>query len=163
LVREVVFAAVVGVVGLVTCAEVVFAVVGVVVFVFAVEVVVVVVVADTVVVVVVVAEHTFMLTVWGNGGLKTVPAEGLWLSTVPGTPPLCEQSTCVKAGVRPGVLEMAPLATACVSVMTLGTVAEQGPEEMTRFIGVFGGCWVPAAGFCEATLPVDTCCEHAVV
>jgi hypothetical protein len=72
---------------------------------------------DVVVVVVVVVGcwQTVMVTVWGKGGLKTVPAEGLSLCTVPTVPPLWEQSTGVKDGVRPGVADMAALAALWVS------------------------------------------------
>ena len=115
------------------------------------------------VVVVVEAEHTVIVTVCGKGGLSTVPAEGLWLCTWPGVPPLDEQSTWVNTGLSPGVDEIALPATVCVSPTTLGTVAEQGPDDTTIFIGVKGGCCVPAAGLCDATLPVDTCWEHADV
>jgi hypothetical protein len=59
--------------------------------------------------------QTVMVTVCGNGGIKTVPAEGLSLCTVPTVPPLCEQSTGVKDGVRPGVADMAALAAPWVS------------------------------------------------
>jgi hypothetical protein len=139
------------------------AVVEVVVFVFAAEGAVVVVVPPTPVVVVVVVEHTVMVTFCGNGELSTVPAEGFWLCTWPGVPPLWEQSIWLNTGVRPGVFEMLVFAALWVSPTTLGTVAEQGPFEMTRFIGVFGGCCVPAAGVCDATLPVETCWEQACV
>jgi hypothetical protein len=70
-----------------------------------------------VVVVVVVAAcwQTVMVTVCGKGGLKTVPAEGLSLCTVPTVPPVWEQSTGVKDGERPGVAVMAALAALWVS------------------------------------------------
>ncbi len=70
-----------------------------------------------VVVVVVVAGcwQTVMVTVWGKGGVKTVPWDGLSLCTVPGVPPLCEQSTGVNEGVRPGTALTALAAAACVS------------------------------------------------
>ncbi len=123
---------------------------------------VVVVVAPTVVwVVVVVFEHTEMVTVWGNGGFSTVPAPGLWLCTWPAVPPLEEQSTCVNVGFSPGVLEIAVPAADCESPTTFGTVAEHGPFDTTMLTGVFGGCWVPAAGVWEATFPAETCCEQA--
>ncbi len=47
--------------------------------------------------------------------------------------------------------------------MTSGTVAEQGPLETTRLIGVPLFTWVPAAGVCWAMLPRDTVCEQADV
>jgi hypothetical protein len=68
-----------------------------------------------VVVLVVGCSQTVMVTVCGNGGLRTVPAAGLSLCTVPTVPPLCEQSTGVKTGVSPGVFVMAALAALCVS------------------------------------------------
>jgi hypothetical protein len=68
-----------------------------------------------VVVVVVCCWHTVMVTVCGKGGLRTVPAEGLSVCTVPTVPPLWEQSTGVKEGVRPGVADMAALAALWVS------------------------------------------------
>ncbi len=115
--------------------------------------VVVVVAAVVVVVVVDVVEHTEMVTVWGNGGFSTVPAEGLWLCTWPAVPPLEEQSTCVNVGFRPGVPEIALPAALCESPTTLGTVAEQGPVDTTRLTGVFGGCWLPAAGTLRSDIP----------
>jgi hypothetical protein len=83
----------------------------------------------TVVVVVVVVlvggcSHTVMVTFCG--GVTSDPAEGLCVWTVPGVPPLDEQSTWVNEGVSPGVAEIAELAAACVSPTTLGTVAEHG-------------------------------------
>ena len=44
-----------------------------------------------------------------------------------------------------------------------GTVAEQGPLETVRLIGVPLLTWVPAAGLWEAMLPVLTLCEQAEV
>jgi hypothetical protein len=42
-------------------------------------------------------------------------------------------------------------------------VAEQGPLETTKLIGVPLFTWVPATGLWEAMLPVATVCEHADV
>jgi hypothetical protein len=68
-----------------------------------------------VVVVVVGVSQTVMVTVAGKGPFSTVLAEGLWLCTVPGVPPLWLQSTWVKAGVSPATPEIAELAAPCVS------------------------------------------------
>ena len=126
---------------------------------------VVVVVLPTVVwVVVVVFEHTEMVTVCGNGGFSTVPAAGALAlhltrrAAARGTVDLRERR------IQPRrVAEIAVPAADCVSPTTFGTVAEQGPVDTTRLTGVFGGCWVPAAGVWEATFPAETCCEQAVV
>jgi hypothetical protein len=125
--------------------------------------VVVVVVPPPLVVVVVDAEQTVTVTVWGNGGLNTVPAEGLWLCTMPGLPPVCEQSTVVTAEVRPGVAAIAARAPPDESLTTLGTVAEHGPLEMPRLIGVPVGTSVPVAGDWEATSLAGVDCEQADV
>jgi hypothetical protein len=138
-------------------------VVGVVIRVLPVDVGVVVPPPDVVVVVLLACEHTLIVTVWGKGGLSTVPADGFWVWTVPGVPPVCEQSTMVNTDVSPGVAVMAAPAEPWVSLTTLGTVAEHGPFEMTRLIGVAGCTCVPAVGVWEATLLAETCCEHADV
>src|ERR1700735_493512 len=97
-------------------------------------------------------------------GVFTVdPPVGVWLCTVPGVPPLEEQSTLATAADRPDTAWMAPTACAWVDPPTLGTTAVAGPVDTCKFTGVVGGSCVPAAGFCPATSPEPALAEHTDV